>query len=50
MLEDFYGIDGHTFERQYKEALSNFREWDQLDHADEWLLFPDNMGPRLAID
>lgn len=50
MLEDFYGIDGHTFERQYKEALSNFREWGQLDHADEWLLFPDNMGPRLAID
>lgn len=22
----------------------------QLDHADEWLLFPDNIGPRLAID
>ncbi len=49
-LEDFYGIDGHTFERQYKETLSNFREWDQLAHADKWLLFPDNMGPRLAID
>lgn len=49
-LEDFYGIDGHTFERQYKETLSNFREWDQLEHADKWLLFPDNMGPRLAID
>ncbi|PTL26651.1 DDE transposase [Prevotella sp. oral taxon 820] len=50
MLEDFYRIDGHTFERQYKEVLSNFREWDQLDHAEEWLLFPYNMGPRLAID
>lgn len=49
-LEDFYGIDGHTFERQYKETLSNFREWDQSEHADKWLLFPDNMGPRLAID
>ena len=49
-LEDFYGIDGHTFERQYKETLSNFRKWDQLAHADKWLLFPDNMGPRLAID
>ncbi len=49
-LEDFYGIDGHTFERQYTETLSNFRKWDQLAHADKWLLFPDNMGPRLAID
>lgn len=49
-LEDFYHIDGHTFEKQYKEVLSGFREWDQLEHADEWLLFPDNIGPRLAID
>lgn len=49
-LEDFYHIDGHSFEKQYKEVLSCFREWDQLGHADEWLLFPDNMGPRLAID
>lgn len=49
-LEDFYHIDGHTFEKQYKEVLSGFRQWDQLDHAEEWLLFPDNIGPRLAID
>ena len=49
-LEDFYHIDGHTFEKQYKETLSDFRHWDQLEHADEWLLFPENIGPRLAID
>ena len=49
-LEDFYHIDGHTFEKQYKETLSGFRQWDQLGHADEWLLFPENIGPRLAID
>lgn len=49
-LEDFYHIDGHTFEKQYKEVLSGFRQWDQIEHADEWLLFPDNIGPSLAID
>src|SRR5574344_154455 len=49
-LEDFYHIDGHTFEKQYKETLSDFRHWDQLEHADEWLLFPENIGPHLAID
>ena len=49
-LEDFYHIDGHTYEKQYKETLSGFRHWDQLEHADEWLLFPENIGPRLAID
>ena len=46
-LEEFYHIDGHTFEKQYKETLSGFREWEQLEHAEEWLLFPDNMGPKL---
>ncbi len=49
-LEEFYHIDGHTFEKQYKEVLSGFRYWDQLEHADDWLLFPDNIGPRIAID
>lgn len=49
-LEEFYHIDGHTFEKQYKEVLSGFREWDQLAHAEDWLLFPGNIGPRLAID
>lgn len=50
MLEEFYYIDGHTFEKQYKEVLSGFRGWEQLEHADEWLLFPENIGLRLAID
>ena len=49
-LEEYYHIDGHTFEKQYKEVLSGFRQWEQLEHADKWLLFPENIGSRLAID
>ena len=49
-LEAFYHINAHTFEKQYKETLSGFRDWDQPDHADSWLLFPENIGPHLAID
>lgn len=49
-LEEFYHINAHTFEKQYKETLSDFRTWEQLDHADKWLLFPENTGPYLAID
>ena len=48
--EDFYHIDGHTFEKQYKEKLSNYRTWSELSHADQWLVFPDNIGENLAID
>ena len=49
-LEEFYHIDGHTFEKQYKDVLSGYRDWEQLSHADEWRLFPENMGAHLAID
>ena len=49
-LEEFYHIDGHTFEKQYKEVLSGYRNWEQLSHADKWMLFPENMGPHLTID
>lgn len=49
-LEDFYHIESSTFEKQYKNILSGYRSWTELDHADKWLVFPDNIGPNLAID
>ena len=49
-LEDFYHVDAHTLEKQYKEVLSGYRRWGELSHADEWLVFPDNVGENLAID
>lgn len=49
-LEDFYHIDSSTLEKQYKDVLSGYRTWQELDHADKWLVFPDNIGPNLAID
>ena len=49
-LETFYHINGHLFEKQYKESLSGFRDWEQLEHAEEWLLFAENIGPRQAIN
>ena len=49
-LETFYHIDSHSFEKQYKESISGFRTWEQSEHAESWLLFPENIGPRLAID
>ena len=49
-LEHYYHIDGEQLERHYKEHLSDFRIWNQLNHADKWLLFPENMGTHLSID
>ena len=37
-------------EEQYRDHLSNYHQWDQLDHAKEWILFPENIGSSLSID
>lgn len=39
-----------TLQKQYKEHLSGFRDWLHLDHCEDWLLFPENMGIHLSID
>ena len=34
-----------TFEsKAYKDHLSGYREWSELGHADEWLIFPENIS------
>ncbi len=38
------------FEKQYKYHLSGFNAWNQKDHADQWLLFPNNIGKHLSLD
>ena len=49
-LEKFYKIDGDVFERQYKNHLSDFNDWDQKPHAQDWILYPENIGHQLSID
>lgn len=49
-LGRFYFINGDTLQRNYKDHLSDFYTWDQKEHADEWILLPDNIGQRIGID
>ena len=49
-FEKDYHIDGDEFGRAYKDHISGFRTWTELDHADEWLIFPQNIGPHVSID
>lgn len=49
-LEKFFYVDGDQLGQQYKEFLSSYKTWDQKEHAREWILFPNNVGPYLSID
>jgi transposase len=46
----FFQVDGKQLQQQYKNHLSDYQQWDQKDHAEHWMLFPQNIGPYLSID
>lgn len=37
-------------QRQYKDHLSDFKEWKEKKHAKRYLIFPQNIGPYLSLD
>lgn len=43
-------IPAKEFEKQYKEHLSGFSQWDQKEHAEKWILYANNIGTQLSID
>ena len=49
-LSTFYHVDGKRLEEQYRRHLSDFFQWEQLEHSEEWILFEENLGSHLSID
>lgn len=49
-LGQYFGVDGKQLQVQYKDHLSDYYSWGQLTHAENWLVFPENIGPFLTID
>jgi len=47
---EYFQVDGKQLQQQYKDHISDYRNWEQRDHASEWLLFANNTGTRLSID
>jgi len=43
-------LNGQTLRKQYKEVISDYRHWEQLDHAEEYIVFEDNLGSDLSLD
>lgn len=43
-------MNGKLLSSQYKEHFSDFRTWEQLPHASEYLVYPENIGANLSID
>ena len=44
------GLNGQTLRKQYKEKISDYRNWEQLEHAVDFMLFPENLGKDMSLD
>lgn len=45
-----YGVNGETLRKQYKEKISSYRTWSQFDHAQDYILYPENLGRDMSLD
>ena len=43
-------MNGKLLEEQYVAHLSDYTTWDQLSHAEDYVIIPDNIGAYLTID
>ena len=49
-IASYYQVNSQKLQRHYKHKVSGYKEWNQLPHAEEYLLYPENMSDRLSID
>lgn len=47
---DYYNTNGSKLQYLYKNHLSNFNDWSQKEHAQDWLLFGKHLGKYLSLD
>lgn len=49
-LGAYFKVDGKQLQQQYKDHISDYKDWEQKDHAADWMIFPGNIGKHLTID
>ncbi|MBW6484221.1 MAG: transposase [Vicingaceae bacterium] len=49
-IASYYAVDSKKLQRHYKHQVSGYKEWNQLTHAEEYLIYPENITDKLSID
>jgi len=50
IVAGFYNLNDKKIQRQYRYYLSEFKDWKDINHAKDWLVFLENIGKQLSID
>jgi transposase len=49
-IASYYCVKANLLQRHYKKKISGFKQWEQLNHAEDYLIYPQNIGENLSID
>src|ERR1039457_2115968 len=49
-IASYYLVNSQKLQRHYKKKVSGYKDWDQLSHAEDYLIYPENITDRLSID
>jgi transposase len=49
-IASYYGVDSQKLQRHYKHKVSGYKQWNQLPHAEDYLIYPENITDKLSID
>jgi len=46
----YHQVKSQALYRSYQHKTSNFKTWDQKSHAQDYLIYTENISPHLSID
>lgn len=46
----YFQVNSTELQRHYKHQISGYKQWEQLAHADDYLIFPENITEHISID
>lgn len=49
-IASYYLVNSQKLQRHYKKKVSGYKDWKQLPHAEDYLLYPENITDKLSID
>ena len=49
-IASYYGINSQKLQRHYKHKVSGYKQWGQRSHAQDYLIYPENITDKLSID
>jgi transposase len=49
-IASYYLVNSQKLQRHYKKKVSGYKDWKQLSHAEDYLIYPENITDRLSID